>query len=128
MVLVGMMLAVVAVSFPLQHHMTLSRFQHYAIGISIWALGYLIQLAISWRALGAWGRATLVYACFYMASIAFVIYTNPWLDHTVQLQTNSQGAATRDFLVGFGAETVLLAVMLLVWNAEEKKRRRLSDK
>jgi hypothetical protein len=121
MVLVAMLLAVVVLNIPLQHYMTLARFQHYGICVWIWASGYLFQLALCWRRLRLWGRVTLSIACFYLAMFGLVIYTNPWLDPRVQLETNVQGSLRQDFAFGFLALGIILFFAWLAWRAEESK-------
>lgn len=86
---------------PLQRHMTLSRFQHYSLGIFVIALGCLLQAVVSWRQLSWWGRLALLSVAVYLSSFGSVCYMNPWLDWSFDLQTSLQGEMRQHFSAFF---------------------------
>jgi hypothetical protein len=75
--LLSMVVAVVLLQTPLQHYMTLSRFQHYAIGVFAVATGFLLQMVIAWRGLSLWGRLAMLASALYLGAFGLVCYQNP---------------------------------------------------
>lgn len=122
-VVVSFALAIGLLFFPLQHYMTLARFQHYGICLAVWAAGFFLQTLVSWRRLGAWGRGYLGVSTLYMALFAGVLYTNPWLDPRVQLETDVQGSLRGEFATVMFVFTVILSGTWLMWDREERNRR-----
>ncbi len=119
LVLIAMIIAVVARNFPLQHYMPLSRYQHWSIALYIWALGFFIQAAWSWRKLTTNGKIALIAAGTYVSGAAMALYTNPWLDTTVSLQTTEQ-AETRYLLSAVWAVGgVLVGIVWMRWGLVE---------
>src|ERR1700722_437726 len=57
-IFLSMLCAAAIALLPLQKYMTLSRFQKYGMAIFAFGFGYLIQLAVSWRKLQKWARAS----------------------------------------------------------------------
>lgn len=121
-VVISFVFAVGLFFFPLQHYMTLARFQHYGICLAVWAVGFLLQTLVSWRRLGPWGRAYLGVSTLYMALFAGVLYTNPWLDPRVQLETNIQGSLRHEFACVFLVLGIILSGTWKMWDTEEKRR------
>lgn len=122
-ILISLVFALIVFNVPLQHFITLARWQHYALCLVPVSVGYLLQLAISWRRLRFWGRTCLTLSAVYLAAFAIVIYTNPWLDPGSQLETTYQSSLQRAFGLGFLAFGLILTIALLAWNREEKERR-----
>jgi hypothetical protein len=75
---------------PLQHEITLSRFQHYSIGVFAVALGFLLQIVVSWRHHTKWGRLAMLASVLYLGGFGLICYQNPWLDGNFDLTTKSQ--------------------------------------
>jgi hypothetical protein len=81
------LLALCVYKFPLQHYVTMARFQHYGICLYIWALGFVLQTVWSWKYLTARGRACLISTAFYVGVFAIIFYQSPWLDIRMAVQT-----------------------------------------
>lgn len=122
-ILISLVVALIVFNIPLQRYITLARWQHYALCLAPVSIGYLIQLIVSWCRLRFWGRTSLSLSAVYLAAFAIVIYTNPWLDPRSQLETSYQGSIQQIFGLGFLTFGLILAIALLAWNCEEKKRR-----
>jgi hypothetical protein len=99
--LLSMVVAVVLLQTPLQHYMTLSRFQHYAIGVFAVATGFLLQMVIAWRGLSLWGRLAMLASALYLGAFGLVCYQNPWLDVSFDMQTALQEEMRPRFAVAF---------------------------
>lgn len=107
--------------FPLQHYITLSRFQHYGICLYVWALGFFLQTIWSWKSLTLRGRVCLLSTGCYAGIIARIFYENPWLDSNMAIQTNELCKQKMLFtflcsLLGF-----IVFVFWLVWAIEEER-------
>ena len=110
-----MLIAVAIRLYPLQHHMTLSRYQHWGIALYIWGLGFYIQAIWSWRQLTGRGRIALLASGTYVSALAMMLYTNPWLDTTVSLQTSEQEDSRFFISVGFALAAVVVGILWLRW-------------
>src|SRR5690606_22734862 len=87
MVLLFAALALWVLQTPLQRFISLGRYQHYGIAISVFGLGYLAQTIFSWRRLKAWGIAAYTSTGIFFSSVGLVFYLNPWLDYKIAVQT-----------------------------------------
>lgn len=108
--------------FPLQHHITLSRYQHWAIALYVWGAGFFLQAAWSWRRLSKVGRAALVSAGTYVLGSAMVLYANPWLDPSIALQTQDQESSRFLFSLGCGGGGMLVGLLWVRWGLAEIAR------
>lgn len=108
--------------FPLQHHISLSRYQHWGIALYVWGIGFFIQAAWSWRRLSNIGKASLVAAGVYVLSSATVLYSNPWLDTSISLQLAEQEGTRFAFSVSCGAVGLLVGLLWIRWGLSEIDR------
>lgn len=115
-------LAIAVALFPLQHYMTLSRFQHYGLALGVWAFGFFVQMVVSWRRMGFFGHAYLGVASIYLAMFAHVIYTNPWLDPKVTLETTTQASSRHDLASLFIGLGMVLMCIYFGWTLEEARK------
>ncbi len=118
-VLLSLIAAVCLLNFPLQHYIILSRFQHYAAGICVVAVGFLIQLVWSWRQIGLWGRLTFLASGLYLAGFAGLFFINPWLDSSVSLQTESQMTEKDIYAAIFAVSGIPVGLIWIRWCSEE---------
>lgn len=128
-VLVSFFCAVGIISTPLQHYISLSRFQHYSFGLAAIACGFLVQTVFSWRTVSFWGKLTLLGSFLYLGAFASVFYLNPWLDWNVSLETESQTEERRRLAAYFAFAGVPLAYIWSRWaidkyNAAVKAQRK----
>ncbi|MBY0358638.1 MAG: hypothetical protein K2W82_11600 [Candidatus Obscuribacterales bacterium] len=118
-VLSSTIFAIVLLFIPLQHSMTLSRFQHYSISLFVWSAGFLIQSVLSWRVLDKWGRLCLLSTGLYSLFLSGALYSNPWLDPRIQIQTSEQEALRQLHFAGWTTVGVILAVFWTIWGVDE---------
>lgn len=118
--LVLFIVAIVLFKFPLQHHITLSRFQHYGICLYVWALGFLLQLIWSWRTLTIRGRTAMISTGSYVALFALIFYSNPWLDVKMAVQTDEQNFLRSLYGLLCAVLGFVVAVIWLAWVLEDK--------
>lgn len=123
-VLLSLIGAVALINFPLQHHIILSRFQHYSLAIFVVAVGFLLQLVWSWRKMGLWGRLTFATSALYLAGFAGLFYLNPWLDSSVSLQTESQMTEKDIYAAIFAISGIPVGLIWIRWCVEELQAER----
>lgn len=123
LVLLSIIIAGCILATPLQHQITLSRFQHYSLGVCAIAVGFLLQTVISWRYVSWWGRGAL-FSCFlYMGAFAAICYFNPWLDWNFDLETSWQAEQRHQFAGMFAASGFLVGCIWSVWAIERRRNR-----
>lgn len=118
-IVLGLVVTIAILSFPLQHHIILSRFQHYGIALYAVVAGYLLQLFASWRKSGVWSRSALLASVVYYGALATVFLLNSWLDGTVALESEDQIALRHYLAAGFGIVSFPLGFAWLRAWAEE---------
>lgn len=128
MVVLAMVLGVAARSIPLQHYIPLSRYQHWAIALLVWSLGFFIQTVWSWRKLTISGRVALLTGGVYVCSAALVMYFNPWLDTSISLQTTEQEAMRIQLGFGWAGAGLVVGMVWMRWGLQELARLDEQDK
>ena len=83
---------------PIQHYVTLARFQHWGIAIGIFGAGCALQALAARNLLTTWVRNSYLTTGLYFLFIGSTYYLNPWLDNKVSIQT-SENETTRVFLI-----------------------------
>jgi hypothetical protein len=116
--------AALLIIFPLQKYFPMGRFQHYAIGFGMFSIGQICQLLASWRLYSKWGRISFFATGVCYGTIAFIFWTNPWLDYRVAVQTESKEQFRMqlifDYLV---CNLVIIICWLKCWSEELKKQK-----
>jgi hypothetical protein len=79
LVILFALLSVVLWLTPVQHVISIGRFQHYSMAIFVFSFGYFIQSVFSWKELTKWGRLAYLLTGAFFASVAMVFLQNPWL-------------------------------------------------
>lgn len=72
--------ALIAFKTPLQHYISLTRFQHVGIAIFLFGMGYVMQTIWSWRAYSKWAKLANVATFVFFCSVGLFFYTTPGLD------------------------------------------------
>ncbi|MBU6452974.1 MAG: hypothetical protein KGS72_14410 [Cyanobacteria bacterium REEB67] len=112
---------------PLQKFITLGRFQHWGLAISLLAVGYLLQTIWSWKDFSRWARIAYLSSCLFWTIVAATFYNNPWLDSKMALQTPANEQA-RPFLVGgYLILFIYLGAVYAKWAREEEKEKALAQ-
>ena len=115
--------AVALLKFPLQHHIALSRFQHYGLCLYVWALGFILQTVLSWRSLTARGRVCLLITGFYLSTFAYIFYQSPWLDWRMSVQTEEQDFLRVVYTLLCALLGFIVFVFWLAWVLERRPKR-----
>lgn len=126
-VILATIMAILALYIPLQRYISLARFQHYGIALYVWSLGFIVQTVWSWKALRKWGRLCLLSTGIYVSSLALVLYSNPWLDPRIQIQTSGQDVLRILYAISWITIGVVLAVLWVIWGIEEMRNRQMQQ-
>ena len=111
-IILGFSLGATTVMVPLQHYITLGRYQHYGMGLFLFGLGYAMQFIWTWRKQTFWSR--LCYACTgaFFCTVGLLFYMNPWLDWKTSAQTEDKWMLRTIFM---GFYLLLGFFLLLLW-------------
>ncbi|CAN5486403.1 hypothetical protein BH11CYA1_BH11CYA1_20660 [soil metagenome] len=105
---------------PLQKYITMGRYQHYGITISIFGLGYLLQTIWSWRNFTKWARISYLSTGLFFSTVGMTFYTNPWLDSRMSMQTAEKEFWKNIFIAVYVLITIAIVSIWLKWIKEEK--------
>jgi hypothetical protein len=113
-VVVGTLSGALSVIIPLQHYITLGRYQHYGIGIFLFGMGYGLHAIWTWRRQMLWPRVCYVYSALFFCSIGILFYGNPWLDWKVAIQTEERSFVRMIYLAVYLSLGIMLILIWLV--------------
>lgn len=128
MVLLFAALALWVLQTPLQRFISLGRYQHYGIAISVFGLGYLAQTIFSWRRLKAWGIAAYTSTGIFFSSVGLVFYLNPWLDYKIAVQTPEDERTRSILILSYLIFSAMLAFIWIRWVLSENNPRNRTSK
>lgn len=117
-------IALVVFKIPLQHYVTMARFQHYGICLYIWALGFALQTVWSWRYLTIRGRACLISTAFYVGVFAIIFYQSPWLDVRMAVQTEENEMMRMVYAALCAFLGFIVCVFWLAWVLERNSQQK----
>ena len=106
---------------PLQHYVSMARYQHWGLAVFIFGLGYIIQLVWSWRHLGLWTRLSMFWSGLYISSAGMIFYANPWLDTRFAVETAGQEEFRQKLIYIFAGMT---APAILFWQRSYQEFKR----
>jgi hypothetical protein len=112
-------LAAIFLIMPLQRQFPMGRYQHYSFGIGLFGLGYILQLVVSWPSLPRWGRVSYLLTGIFFQVVAWVFWTNPWLDLKVAVQTAAKEQLRSKLLVEYLMSSLVIALCWLKWWSQE---------
>jgi hypothetical protein len=118
----GLAFAIAIVMVPLQHYITLGRYQHYGMAVFVFGLGYILHCIWTWRHETLWTRLSYALTGAFCSSLGLLFYANSWMDLKSSVQTEEK-QLLRWFLSGVW---LLLGFMLtIVWLIAYVKRPQL---
>ncbi len=109
---------------PVQHMISIGRFQHYALAIFLFALGYFIQAAFSWKELSRLARFAYVATGLFFASVAFVFYQNPWLVDRAAVAGEDKLQMRTTMLLSYMSVSIMLGIVWLKVAYDEAMEKR----
>ncbi|MBX9949508.1 MAG: hypothetical protein K2Y39_10095 [Candidatus Obscuribacterales bacterium] len=112
---------------PVQHIISIGRFQHYAMAIFLFSCGYFVQAAYSWRELSKLGRFSYIATGLFFFSVATVFYQNPWLVDRASVASDEKMQNRQTLLVAYMGTSIMLGIVWLkvAYDEAMEKRRKL---
>jgi hypothetical protein len=127
-ILLSAALGIVVLILPLQHYQTLGRYQHYALGVAVCGLGYFVQLTWSYPKLTPLGRFCHLITGLFLEAVAYVLWTNPWLDWRVAVQTESRDPQRIHLLLEYMVSVSFIWICWLwLWIKEMRTKKKIAD-
>lgn len=111
-IFLGFALGAIVLMVPLQHYISMGRYQHYGISIFLFGLGYALHCVWTWRNQPMWPRICYTFTAVFFCSVGLLFYGNPWLDWKTAVQTEEKALARTVFM---GIYLFLGFLLLLVW-------------
>lgn len=127
-IMLGLALALVVMTIPLQLYMPLGRYQHYGLSVFVLGMSYLLQLVWSWPRMTRWPRAGYAATGLYLASIGLILYANPWLDARAAMMTMEKEKFRRSLGWIYTILALPLAYIYFRWMQVDYKRQSAKDK
>jgi hypothetical protein len=124
-IFLGFALGWAVLVFPLQHHLTLARFQHYGIALFVFCLGYALNCLCTWRSQSFWYKLSNLLTALFFCLVSLIFYCNPWLDTRNSEQTQANNLM-RAFFIAFylaGGFVLMVSWLIAVGNGRRKGSR-----
>jgi hypothetical protein len=119
-VLAGCIMAPLCLSIPIQHYITLGRYQHYGMAIFLFGMGYVLHTIWNWKQNLPATRFSNCYAALFFVSIGLIFYSCPWLDPVMSVMTDEQ-TIFRSYLVrGYFVSALGLMLVWIIAAVEER--------
>lgn len=114
---------------PVQHVISIGRFQHYAMAIFLFSCGYFIQAAFSWKELTGLGRFAYLATGLFFSSVALVFYQNPWLVDRASVATEDKLQARTGMMLSYMTTSIILGIIWLkvAYDEAMEKRKKLKQ-
>jgi hypothetical protein len=126
-IVLGFVLGAVTLMVPLQHYISLGRYQHYGIAIFLFGFGYVLHSIWTWRQQSFWSRLCYSFTGVFFCSVGLLFYANPWLDWKTAVQTGEKDLLRKTYM---GVYLFLGFVLVLVWlvtYSKTREKRKTSD-
>ena len=88
--LAGSALGAIVLMIPVQHYISLGRYQHYGMAIFMFGLGYALHCVWTWRDQTFWPRFCYAFTGAFFCSVGLLFYANPWMDWKTNVQTEEK--------------------------------------
>lgn len=119
-VILGCLMAPLCLSIPLQHYITLGRYQHYGIAVFLFGMGYVLHTVWNWKQNLPATRISNCYAALFFVSIGLIFYAFPWLDPVMAVMTEDQTTIRHYLIRAYFIGALGLAVIWIIAAFEER--------
>ncbi len=119
--------ALISIAFwltPVQHIISIGRFQHYSLAICLFSCGYFIQSVFSWKELSKLARFSYVATGMFFASVALVFYQNPWLIDRAAIAGEEKLHLRTGMMLSYMTVSIMLGIVWLKVAYDEAKEKR----
>ncbi len=105
----------------LQDFVPISRFQHYGVVSIVFGIGWLLEIAVSFRRLRRWALTSYISTCIFFLTVGLVYLNNSWIGHRSFAQTAETESTERFLKVSYVVFCIYLAAVWAIWIREEIK-------
>jgi uncharacterized membrane protein YidH (DUF202 family) len=129
----GTALGIITLLIPLQHFMTLGRYQHYGMAVFMFGLGYILHCIWTWRGERFWPRLCYALTGAFFCSVGLLFSANPWMDWNTSVQTEEKqlfrfALSGIYLMLGFALMIVWLITYVKTANTEKSPEKKLEKK
>jgi hypothetical protein len=110
--LLGLAVGIIILLIPLQHYVTLGRYQHYGMAVFAFGLGYVLHCIWTWRDEDFWSRLSYALTGAFCSSVGLLFYANPWMDWKTSVQTEEKQLLRWALS---GVYLILGFILMIVW-------------
>jgi len=109
---------------PVQHIISIGRFQHYSMAIFLFASGYFMQSVFSWKELNKWGRFAYITTGIFFASVAMVFLQNPWLVDRASVASEEKLEMRTGMMIAYTVVSIAIGIVWLKVAIDEGAEKR----
>ena len=121
-VLSGFIMAPLCLSIPIQHYITLGRYQHYGMAIFLFGMGYVMHTIWTWKQSFPATRFSNCYAALFFTSIGLIFYSCPLLDPVMSVMSDEQTVFRHYLIKGYFLSALGLMIVWIIAAVEERIR------
>ncbi|MBA3855538.1 MAG: hypothetical protein C0507_01395 [Cyanobacteria bacterium PR.3.49] len=109
---------------PVQHIISIGRFQHYSMAIFVFSCGYFIQSAFSWKELSNWGRLAYLLTGIFFTSVSIVFLQNPWLVDRASVASEDKLQMRTGMMLSYMTVSIVIGIVWLKVAYDEAMEKR----
>ncbi len=114
-------IALIALKTPLQHYISLTRYQHVGIAIFVFGMGYVMQSIWSWRTYSKWAKMSNLATGAFFTSVGMFFYKNTWLEEYATEVTPVRYLGRLILLFVYLLLALFVSLFWLKWAHEDNK-------
>jgi hypothetical protein len=114
-------IAAIALKMPLQHYISLTRYQHVGIAIFLFGMGYTMQSIWSWRVYSKWAKMANLATSAFFCSVGLYFYRNTWLEEYATEATPTRYLGRLILMFIYLLLALVVSIFWVKWAHEDNK-------
>lgn len=114
-------LALIVLFLKPQHYVSISRFQHYGLAITIFSAGYILESVFTAKRLNKWAKGSYLSTGLLFAALGITFWHCPWLDTSISVQTMETDGIRGILIICYLAFSIGVGAVWARWIMEENK-------
>lgn len=114
-------IAFIALKMPLQHYISLTRYQHVGIAIFLFGMGYTMQSIWSWRVYSKWAKMANLATSAFFCSVGLFFYRNTWLEEYATEATPTRYLGRLILMFIYLLLALVVSIFWVKWAHEDNK-------